>query len=70
MPESSPTCSVPASLTHAIIVVGQLKAREAETVVGAHCVLACAVPAGLAVALIDVCEDANWGQGRVMGRNL
>lgn len=43
-------------LTHAVVVVGQLKAREAEAVVGAHRVLARAVPTGLAVTLVNVCQ--------------
>lgn len=44
-------------LTHAVVVVGQLKAGEAEAVVGADCVLAGPVSAGLSVTLINICRE-------------
>lgn len=43
-----------ASLTHAVVVVRQLEAGEAEAVVGAHRVFAGAVAARLPVALVDI----------------
>lgn len=50
-----PKCSRQrAALTHAVVVVRQLEAREAEAVVGAHRVFAGAVTARLPVALVDV----------------
>lgn len=53
----SPGCAP--GLTHAVVVVGELEAREAEAVVGAHGVLAGAVAAGLPVTLVDVCGDRD-----------
>lgn len=44
------------SPTYAVIVVRDLEPGEAEAVVGAHGVLAGAIPTGLPVALIDVCR--------------
>lgn len=49
------------ALTHAVVVVRQLEAREAEAVVGAHCVFTGAVTARLPVALVDVWN--NQGKG-------
>lgn len=43
-----------ALLTHAVVVVRQLEAGEAEAVVGAHRVFAGAVAARLALALVDI----------------
>lgn len=40
--------------THAVIVVGELEAGEAETVVGSHCVFTGTVTAWLSVTLINI----------------
>lgn len=40
--------------THAVVVVRELKAGEAETVVGSHCVFTGAITARLPVTLINV----------------
>lgn len=42
------------SLTHAVVIVRQLKAREAQAVVGADGILAGAVPTGLPVAFVNI----------------
>lgn len=41
-------------LTHAVVVVCELEAGEAEAVVGSHCVFTGAVATRLSVALINV----------------
>ena len=46
--------STAAVRTHAVVVVCQLEAQEAQAVVGAHGVLTGAVTARLSVALVDV----------------
>lgn len=61
--ESIDTLSVPAHLAlegaaliyvHAVVVVCELKAREAEAVVGSHCVFTGTVTTRLSVTLIDI----------------
>ncbi len=41
-------------LTHAVVVVCELEAREAEAVVGSHCVFTGTVTTRLSVTLVDV----------------
>lgn len=41
--------------THAVVVVSQLEAREAQAVVGAHCVLTGTVSTVLPVTLVNIC---------------
>lgn len=41
-------------LTHAVVVVRELEAGEAEAVVGSHCVFTGTVTTRLSVTLIDV----------------
>lgn len=45
-----------AELTHAVVVVRELEAGEAQTVVGAHGVLTGAVSTRLPVALVNICR--------------
>lgn len=47
----APACAL---LTHAVVVVCQLKAGEAEAVVGAHRVFTSTVAARLSVTLVDI----------------
>lgn len=51
----------PNAHTHAVVVVRELETRETQAVVGAHGVLAGAVPTRLAVTLVNVWET---GRGR------
>lgn len=41
-------------LTHAVVIVCELKAWEAKTVIGAHSVLTCPVSTWLPLALINI----------------
>jgi len=56
-PLSNPCGQDCVQLTHAVVIVCQLKAREAEAVVGANRVLAGPVSTRLSVTLINICKE-------------
>lgn len=55
-------------LTHAVVVVRELEAQEAEAVVGPHSVFAGTVTARLSVALVDV-YSAHRENNRLESQN-